>query len=210
MRCGARCRCSAASSCASSMPTPRPSPSTSSRACSGRSRVSPACRLSRRFYRRPLRHGELSVPEGGGRVNHLAARPALALFYPQLTHINQPLAGEIAARRDLLWRLPFATGYGVEIAMLIDALHELGIDGIAQVDLDEHRNETSRCPRSRRWRSRCSRRSSPACRPKGVSRPRPGGAAGVARRASGSSASIRWPRRPTARRPPAPRRRGQA
>ncbi len=102
----------------------------------------PGVSLVKAFYRRPLRHGELSVPEGGGRVNHLAARPALALFYPQLTHINQPLAGEIAARRDLLWRLPFATGYGVEIAMLIDALHELGIDGIAQVDLDEHRNKS--------------------------------------------------------------------
>jgi glucosyl-3-phosphoglycerate synthase len=88
------------------------------------------------FYRRPLGEGG----EGGGRVNHLAARPALALFYPELAGVRQPLAGEVAARRELLEGLSFATGYGVEIAMLIDVWRELGLDGIAQVDLDEHRN----------------------------------------------------------------------
>jgi len=88
------------------------------------------------FYRRP--NGGDS--EGGGRVNHLTARPALALLYPELAGVRQPLAGEVAARRELLEALPFATGYGVEIAMLIDAWRKLGLDGIAQVDLDEHRN----------------------------------------------------------------------
>lgn len=92
------------------------------------------------FYRRPFEHGGLSLPEGGGRVNHLLARPALDLFYPELAAVRQPLAGEVAARRGLLERVPFATGYGVEIGMLIDAWHEVGLDGIAQVDLDEHRN----------------------------------------------------------------------
>jgi glucosyl-3-phosphoglycerate synthase len=88
------------------------------------------------FYRRP--HGD--DEEGGGRVNRLTARPALALFYPELAGVRQPLAGEVAARRELLEGLPFVTGYGVEIAMLIDAWRELGLDGIAQVDLEEHRN----------------------------------------------------------------------
>jgi glucosyl-3-phosphoglycerate synthase len=92
------------------------------------------------FYRRPLELEGVSDAEGGGRVNHLLARPALQLFYPELAHVRQPLAGEVAARRELLERLPFATGYGVEIAMLIDALREVGLDGIAQVDLEEHRN----------------------------------------------------------------------
>jgi len=89
------------------------------------------------FYRRPLGVG---AAEGGGRVNHLMARPALALFYPELAAVRQPLAGEVAARRELLEGLPFATGYGVEIAMLIDVWRKLGLEGIAQVDLDEHRN----------------------------------------------------------------------
>jgi glucosyl-3-phosphoglycerate synthase len=91
-------------------------------------------------YRRPFVEGGVTLPEGGGRVNHLTARPALELFYPELSRMRQPLAGEIAARRSLLARLPFATGYGVEIAMLIDAWREVGLDGLAQVDLDEHRN----------------------------------------------------------------------
>jgi glucosyl-3-phosphoglycerate synthase len=92
------------------------------------------------FYRRPFEHDGVSLPEGGGRVNHLLARPALELFYPELAAIAQPLAGEVAARRGLLERVPFVTGYGVEIGMLIDVWREVGLDGIAQVDLDEHRN----------------------------------------------------------------------
>lgn len=91
-------------------------------------------------YRRPFVQDGVSLAEGGGRVNGLTARPALKLFYPELAAVAQPLAGEIAARRELLWRVPFATGYGVEIAMLIDVWREVGLEGIAQVDLDERRN----------------------------------------------------------------------
>jgi glucosyl-3-phosphoglycerate synthase len=92
------------------------------------------------FYRRPFRLGGELAPEGGGRVTELTARPLLELFYPQLAGIRQPLAGEIAARRELLEQLPFATGYAVEIAMLIDAWGIAGIDAIAQVDLDVRQN----------------------------------------------------------------------
>jgi glucosyl-3-phosphoglycerate synthase len=92
------------------------------------------------FYRRPLQQGAVTDAHGGGRVNHLMARPALAQFYPELACVRQPLAGEVAARRELLEVLPFVTGYGVEIAMLIDVWRTVGLDAIAQVDLDEHRN----------------------------------------------------------------------
>jgi glucosyl-3-phosphoglycerate synthase len=92
------------------------------------------------YYRRPFQHGELVVADGGGRVSHLLARPALAIFYPALAAVHQPLAGEIAARRSLLERLPFMTGYGVEMAMLLDVLDAVGLDGMAQVDLDLRRN----------------------------------------------------------------------
>ncbi|MDQ6778237.1 MAG: hypothetical protein M3071_18925 [Actinomycetota bacterium] len=64
------------------------------------------------FYRRPFRVGEVVLPDGGGRVTELTARPLLNLFDPELAAIRQPLAGEIAARRELLERLPFVTGYG--------------------------------------------------------------------------------------------------
>ena len=96
----------------------------------------PGVSFVKAFYRRPL----AGAADGGGRVNHLLARPALQLFYPQLAQVRQPLAGEVGARRELLERLPFATGYGVEIAMLIDAWKALGLEGLAQVDLEEHRN----------------------------------------------------------------------
>ncbi|HEV3069855.1 MAG TPA: glucosyl-3-phosphoglycerate synthase [Solirubrobacteraceae bacterium] len=92
------------------------------------------------FYRRPFAHEGVSLPEGGGRVNHLLARPALAVFYPELAGVRQPLAGEVAARRELLEKLPFTTGYGVEMGMLLDAWHLLGGVGVAQVDLEVHRN----------------------------------------------------------------------
>jgi glucosyl-3-phosphoglycerate synthase len=100
----------------------------------------PGVSFVKAFYRRPFEHEGVSLPEGGGRVNHLLARPALALFYPELAAVRQPLAGEAAARRELLEKLPFTTGYGVEIAMLLDAWSFLGGEGVAQVDLEVHRN----------------------------------------------------------------------
>lgn len=92
------------------------------------------------YYRRPFRVGDVAVADGGGRVNHLLARPALAIFYPELAGFDQPLAGEIAARRSLLERIPFTSGYGVEIAMLLDVYDEVGLAGMAQVDLDIRHN----------------------------------------------------------------------
>jgi glucosyl-3-phosphoglycerate synthase len=100
----------------------------------------PAISFVKGFYRRPFRVGETVFPDGGGRVTELTARPLLNLFYPDLAGIEQPLAGEIAARRELLERLPFATGYGVDIALLLDAYGAVGLDGLAQVDLDVRQN----------------------------------------------------------------------
>src|SRR3954452_269997 len=96
----------------------------------------PRIRFVKGFYRRPFRLGAELEPEGGGRVTELTARPLLDLFFPALSGIRQPLAGEIAGRRELFERLPFATGYAGEIAMLIDAWRIAGAGAIAQVDLD--------------------------------------------------------------------------
>jgi glucosyl-3-phosphoglycerate synthase len=100
----------------------------------------PGVHFAKAFYRRPFRVDGIVLPEGGGRVTELAARPLLRRFYPELGGMRQPLAGEIAAPRALFERLPFATGYAVEIAMLIDAYGEVGLDGLAQVDLDVRQN----------------------------------------------------------------------
>jgi len=79
-------------------------------------------------------------PDGGGRVTELSARPLLNLFWPELAGIVQPLAGEYAGRRATLHQIPFVSGYGVEIAMLIDLLDLVGLDALAQVDLGERRH----------------------------------------------------------------------
>jgi glucosyl-3-phosphoglycerate synthase len=100
----------------------------------------PALAFVKGFYRRPFRVGELTLPEGGGRVTELTARPLLNLFYPDLAALEQPLAGEVAVRRELLERLPFVTGYGVDIAFLLDVYHAVGLKGLAQVDLDVRQN----------------------------------------------------------------------
>jgi glucosyl-3-phosphoglycerate synthase len=92
------------------------------------------------FYRRPLRLQNRRLPEGGGRVTELTARPLLNRFFPELAGFRQPLAGEIAARRDLLTELPFACGYAVDVAMLIDVWRRVGVDAMAQVDLDVRQN----------------------------------------------------------------------
>ena len=83
------------------------------------------------------------VPTGGGRVTELVARPLLNLHWPELAGFVQPLGGEYAARRSLLERLPFPTGYGVELGLLVDALELAGLDALAQVDVGvrHHRHQ---------------------------------------------------------------------
>jgi glucosyl-3-phosphoglycerate synthase len=95
------------------------------------------------FYRRPIREGDKLVPEGGGRVTELMARPLINLFFPELSGIIQPLSGEYAGRRELLESLPFFTGYAVEIGLLVDILEAAGLSAIGQVDLERriHRNQ---------------------------------------------------------------------
>ncbi|MEZ5321204.1 MAG: hypothetical protein R2698_03820 [Microthrixaceae bacterium] len=73
----------------------------------------------------------------GGRVTELVARPLITLLCPELTHIYQPLGGQIAIRRSLMVDLPFVTGFGIEIAMLIDVARDRGLDRIGQALLGD-------------------------------------------------------------------------
>jgi glucosyl-3-phosphoglycerate synthase len=102
----------------------------------------PAVALVKATYDRPLAQGETVLPAGGGRVTELVARPLINLFWPELAGFVQPLSGEYAARRSLLERMVFPTGYGVELGLLVDALDTVGLDALAQVDLvrRKHRN----------------------------------------------------------------------
>ncbi|MFV2119121.1 glucosyl-3-phosphoglycerate synthase [Streptomyces sp. Act-28] len=95
------------------------------------------------MYDRPFTAGQGGGQ--GGRVTELVARPLLNLHWPRLAGFVQPLGGEYAARRTLLERLPFPVGYGVELGLLVDALHLVGLDALAQVDvgvrLHRHQDE---------------------------------------------------------------------
>jgi glycosyltransferase involved in cell wall biosynthesis len=76
-------------------------------------------------------------------VTELLARPLLNAWWPRLSGFVQPLSGEYAGRRSVLEQVPFVGGYGVEVGLLVDLLRLVGLDGLAQVDLERrvHRNQ---------------------------------------------------------------------
>lgn len=98
------------------------------------------------FYDRPLAFSGSIRPSGGGRVTEILTRPLFSLFYPELTAIIQPLSGEYAVRRDVIEKVSFPIGYGVETSHLIDIFGEYGLPAFAQTDLDQrvHRNQATR------------------------------------------------------------------
>lgn len=92
-------------------------------------------------YDRPWDDGRGNpLPHGGGRVTELTAKPLLRALFPSLPTFGQPLAGEVAARTDLLRTLPFVTGYGVDVALLIDAWRRCGSDAIGEVRVSPRQN----------------------------------------------------------------------
>ncbi len=106
----------------------------------------PEVALVKGLYERPMVNGDDVAAYEGGRVTELVARPLVALDFPELSGLVQPLAGEWAVRRSLFERLHVPTGYAVELAALIDTSELLGVDAIAQVDLGRraHRHQALR------------------------------------------------------------------
>ncbi|MGA4841148.1 glucosyl-3-phosphoglycerate synthase [Streptomyces sp. G45] len=100
----------------------------------------PDVQFVKAMYDRPLTLADGVGAGQGGRVTELVARPLLNLHWPRLAGFVQPLGGEYAARRSLLERLPFPVGYGVELGLLVDALHTVGLDALAQVDVGVRRH----------------------------------------------------------------------
>ena len=106
--------------------------------------TNPAFVMTKAFYDRPLVRDQEVLATGGARVTEIALRPLLQLFYPELVGLIQPLSGEYAGFAETWASLPFFTGYGVEIGLLIDIAERFGVDSIAQVDLGVriHRNRS--------------------------------------------------------------------
>lgn len=98
--------------------------------------LDPTVMLVKGFYERLLD----DAGEGGGRNTELVARPLLALLFPELASVRQPLGGEYAARRVVLEQVPFAEGYGVEIGLLLDVATLAGPSSVVQVDLGVRRH----------------------------------------------------------------------
>lgn len=106
----------------------------------------PSIQYVKAFYDRPLMFSQGVRPSGGGRVTEILVRPLFSLFYPELAAVIQPLSGEYAVRREVLERLPFPIGYGVETSHLLDVYTRWGLDALGQTDLDQrvHRNQATR------------------------------------------------------------------
>jgi glucosyl-3-phosphoglycerate synthase len=102
--------------------------------------IEPSLVLVKGAFERPLQAGGVTMPNEGGRVTELMARPLINLHEPLLAAFSQPLAGEFAARRELLEAIPFPVGYGVEIAVLIDALRRCGLQALAECHLGTRQN----------------------------------------------------------------------
>jgi len=101
----------------------------------------PEIRMSKAAFRRPFTGESMDVTaDGGGRVTELTAKPLFNVFFPQLAGFAQPLAGEFAGTRELLFSIPFFTGYGVETGLLIDTLRLAGLYAMAQVDVGQRVN----------------------------------------------------------------------
>ena len=101
-------------------------------------------RFVKAAFDRPLTVDGVMHHGSGGRVTEMLARPLLNAWWPDLSGFVQPLSGELAATRELLEQVPFATGYALEISMLIDVLRLAGLEAMAQADIGErqHRHQS--------------------------------------------------------------------
>ena len=60
--------------------------------------------------------------------------------------VNALEYGEYAGYREILDKIPFPIGYGIETSMILDIFEKWGLEVIAQVDLDRriHRNQDTK------------------------------------------------------------------
>lgn len=77
-----------------------------------------------------------------GRVTMLTAIPLIRTYFPELSHLSQPLSGIMAARRSLLLQLSFENDYGVDIGLLIDAWAARARILEVAIGTIEHRNQS--------------------------------------------------------------------
>ncbi len=88
-----------------------------------------ARRLVKACYHDP----EVLGGNGGGRVTELVAKPLLERFFPEVSGLGSPLAGEAAFyRRDFL-EVEVEPGYGFDIGLVIDFVQRWGTECLGEV-----------------------------------------------------------------------------
>ncbi|MBS3977504.1 MAG: glucosyl-3-phosphoglycerate synthase [Syntrophomonadaceae bacterium] len=97
----------------------------------------PEIKFSKGYFSRPIRVEASGIELGGGRVTELLARPWLNTFMPQLSGYIQPLAGTAAIYRSEFMKMRIPVNYGVEVAMLLQAVSNMGLWSTCQVNLGE-------------------------------------------------------------------------
>ena len=105
--------------------------------------VTPIGKTQARFVKGGfVRIDENGVPRQvpGGRVTEEYGRPLLRHVSPKLAELTQPLSGQVAIEADVARSTDFVTGYGIEIAMLIDVWRLGGESIIVEADMGEINN----------------------------------------------------------------------
>ncbi len=99
--------------------------------------TNPSIKFSKGYFTRPVRIEASGIELGGGRVTEILVRPWINAFHPQLSGYIQPLAGTTAIYRDTFLKMQLPINYGVEMAMLLQAVAIDGLWATCQVNLGE-------------------------------------------------------------------------
>lgn len=105
--------------------------------------TNPDIRFVKGYFTRPVRVEASGLELGGGRVTEILARPWFNTYMPLLSGYIQPLAGTVAICREDMLKMRIPANYGVEVAMLIQAVTNAGLWSTCQVNLGEviHRSK---------------------------------------------------------------------
>lgn len=95
---------------------------------------------------KPVLDDEVDVSRGAfrlarGRVTELAVKPMMRVLFPSL-YFDQPISGQVCAKKDFLKQISFEEKWGVDIGILLDAI-QLG-QRIVEVNIGklEHKART--------------------------------------------------------------------
>jgi len=74
----------------------------------------------------PVLDGEVDFSRGSfklsrGRVTEIAVKPMMCILYPNLS-FDQPISGQVCAKKSFLDKVEFEQRWGVDIALLLDAI----------------------------------------------------------------------------------------